>query len=180
MAELVSKRYALALFDAGRDTKKIDLFKEELDFLSNILKEQEQLMTLLSHPRINKVEKKELLDKIFKEKFSSELLNFLYILIDKRREVNILGIIEEYNKLFNDYKNIVNVVAKTAVPMEEKAKDHLSKVLGENLNKKIYLTNIIDNSIIGGVILKIENKLIDGSLKGQLESMGRSLMGVTN
>lgn len=180
MAELVSKRYALALFEAGNEMEKIDIFKDELNFLKDIFTNEDKLMEILSHPRISKKEKKSLVDKLFKEKLSQEMINFLYVLIDKRRESSILDIEKEYENLFNKHKNIVKVVAKTAVPMEDSSQKKLINVLSEKLQKKIELTNEIDKSIMGGVLLKIENKLIDGSLKGQLESIGKVIVGATN
>lgn len=179
MAELVSKRYALALFDAGLELDKIDDFKNELDFLRAVFHDEKQLMDLLSHPRIKRDDKKELINKIFKNKLSLELINFLYILIDKRRESNILDIIKRYNIFFNEYKDIVNVVAMTAVPMEENSKNNLVEVLSKKLNKTIKLSNEIDKSVIGGVLLKIEDKVIDGTLKGQLDSISKVIIGTT-
>ena len=118
-----------------------------------------------------------MVDKIFQGSLSQEVFNFMYILIDKRRESNILEIKKEYDKLYNEQKNIIKVVARTAVPMEDEAKIKLSKVLGEKLEKTIELSNQVDPSIMGGVVLRIEDKLIDGSLKGQLEDIGKALVG---
>ena len=175
MAELISKTYALALFEAGLDLGKVNEFNEELDFVKTIFVGEKKLLQILGHPKINKVEKKDLIDKLFKEKLSLEMLNFLYILIDKRREMYILDMIDQYKGLFNEHENIVKVVAMTAVPMEE-----LITVLNNRLNKKIELTNEVDSSILGGVLLKMENKIMDGTLKGQLESIGRVISGAAN
>lgn len=180
MAELVSKRYALALFEAGLDLDKIDEFNKELDFLQTVFDQEEQLLQLLSHPRIKKDEKKDLINRIFKDKLSQELVNFIYILIDKRREAHIIDIITKYKELFNEHKNIIKVVAMTAVPMEEKARNKLVEVLASKLDKTVELTNEIDSSVIGGVVLNIENKVVDGSLKGQLDSLSKILLGTNN
>lgn len=180
MAELVSKRYALALFEAGHELEKIDVFKEELTLLKGLFENEDRFLEVLSHPRINKPEKKEMVDKILKEQISGEMLNFLYILIDKKREKNILDITDEYGELYNEHKNIVKVVAKTAIPMEDKAKEKLINVLSEKLNKTIELTNQVDEDLMGGVLLQIEDRLIDGSLKGQLENIEKVIVGSAN
>lgn len=180
MAKLVANRYASALFEAGIDLEKIKQFNEELDFLQTVFSGEEKLLQILHHPKISRSEKRDLIDSLFKERLSEEIINFLYILIDKRREGYILEIVEEYRSLFNDHENIIKVVAVTAVPMEDKAKDKLSLVLKEKLKKTIELTNEIDKKLIGGVLLKVENKLIDGTVKGQLESIGRAIQGATN
>jgi F-type H+-transporting ATPase subunit delta len=180
MAKLVSSRYALALFEAGLDIGKIDEFNKELDFLKVIFEKEVKLLQILNHPRISKDEKKQLIDKIFKEKLSQEMINFLYILVDKRREGFILDIVEEYKERFNEHKNILNVVAITAIPMEKQSKDKLQVVLSNKLNKKIQLSNKVDKTIIGGVLLKVESKIIDGTVKGQLESIGQAIGGIAN
>lgn len=177
MGELVSKRYALALFEAAEELDKIDLFKDQLDFLMTVLNDQPDLMRMLNHPRIKKDEKKELIDKLFENRLSKEVINFLYILVDKRRESDVYGIIEKYEDLYNEYKNIVEVVAKTAVPMEDQAKDKLIQALEAKLEKTIHLTNEIDSLVIGGVLLEVENKVIDGTLKGQLDSISKLIIG---
>lgn len=179
MAELVSKRYALALFEAAEDLGKINDFNDELDFLRTILEDEKDLLVLLCHPRIKKNEKKDLINRIFRDKLSLELVNLMYILIDKRRESNILDIIEKYKELYNEHENIVKVVAKTAVPMEDKSQNKLAEVLGNKLNKTVKLTNEVDKSVIGGVLLKVESKIIDGTLKGQLDSISKVIIGTT-
>lgn len=180
MAKLVSNRYALALFEAGLDLGKINEFNKELDFLKAVFEKEVKFLQILNHPRISKTEKKDLIDKIFKEKLSGEIINFLYILVDKRREGFILDIIEEYKEIFNEHENILNVVAITAIPMEQQSKDKLQTVLSNKLNKKIELSNKVDKTILGGVLLHVENKIIDGTVKGQLESIGKAIGGIAN
>lgn len=179
MGELVGKTYAVALFDAASDLDKINDFNNELSFLRSVFDDEKELINLLSHPRIKKDEKKDLISRIFKGKISLELINLLYILVDKRRESYILDIVKEYKKLFNEYKNIVKVVAMTALPMEEDSKNRLVESLGKKLNKTVELTNEIDPSVIGGILLKIEDKIIDGTLKGQLDSISKVIIGTT-
>ena len=178
MAKLVSDRYASALFEAGMDLDKTKEFHEELIFLEKVFKEEKKLLDILHHPKITNAEKRDVISSIFEKNLSQEMMNFLYILIDKRREDHIIA--EEYKEFYNDYKNIVRVVAVTAVPMEDKAKNKLIETLENKLNKTIELGNEIDESLIGGVLLKLEDKLIDGSVKGQLEAMGNAIQRATN
>lgn len=180
MAELVSSRYALALFEAGLDLGKVNEFNKELDFLKAVFEKEIKLLQILTHPRIDKNEKRDLMDSLFKDRISQEMMNFLYILIDKRREGSIVDIIHRYQEIFNEHENIVKVVAITAVPMEEKFKSKLITVLSNKLNKKIELDNKVDGTILGGVLLKIANKQLDGTVKGQLESIGKVISGAIN
>ena len=180
MAKLVGNRYASALFEAGIELDKTKEFNKELEFLKEVFEGEDKLLQILHHPKISNSEKVDLIDNLFKDRISQELINFLYILIDKRREGYILEIIDEYKILFNKRENIINVTSITAVPMEESSKLKLITVLQEKLKKTINLTNEIDETIIGGVLLKVEDKLVDGTFKGQLEAMGKAIMGATN
>ncbi|MBU5427836.1 F0F1 ATP synthase subunit delta [Tissierella pigra] len=176
MAKLVSSRYALALFEAGLDMDRNNEFNKELDFLKAVFESEAKLLQIFNHPRISKSEKKSLIDNIFKGKLSEEMINFLYIIVDKRREGFILDIIEKYKEIFNEHENILNVVAITAIPMKESSKEKLKSVLSSRLNKKVELSNKVDKTVIGGVLLRVENRIIDGTVKGQLESIGKALI----
>ncbi|NLW40402.1 MAG: F0F1 ATP synthase subunit delta [Tissierellia bacterium] len=179
MAKLVGKRYALALFEAGLELNNLEKFKEDIKSITEVIEKEELLQKVLKHPKISKDEKKELLTSIFKEQVSQEILNFLYVIIDKRREGFILDISKEFVKLFNEHNNILEVTAVTAVEMDNKMKDKLITVLSNKTKKKIVLNNAIDKNIIGGVLLKVENKIIDGTIKGQLQNIEKAIKGAT-
>lgn len=171
MAKLIANRYASSLFEAGLELDKIEDFYGELESIGEVFYKEESLFQILTHPRISKGEKKSLIKDIFEKNVSKEIINFLFTIVDKRREVYLFEIIEEYKSIFNEYREIADVVAITAVPMEEDAKEKLSKALKSKLNKEVKLSNEVDKSIIGGVLLKIDEKIIDSTLKSQLKSM---------
>lgn len=171
MGKLVGNRYAISLFDAGLELDKIEEFYKEINFIGHVLNREKRLLEVLVHPRISKSEKKEIIDNIFKDKISQEIKNFFYIIIDKRREDNLLSIVDEFNLKYDEYKNIVNVEATTAIKMEDKSREKLISSLEKKMNKTIILTNKIDPSIIGGVKLRLNDKFIDNTLKTQLGNM---------
>lgn len=179
MAKLVGKRYAEALFEAGLELNKLEDFKEDMDIVTNVLKKERALEKILSHPKISKDEKKVLLSSIFKNRVSHEILNFLYVIVDKRREGFLIEISKEFEELFNEHKNILEVTAITAIDMDKKLRNKLIHVLSNKTNKTIILNNIIDRDVIGGVLLRVENKIIDGTIRGQLQSIEKTLKGAT-
>lgn len=179
MAELISIRYAESLFEAGLELDKIDSFRKELESVQDLLKKEVEIFEILKHPRITRKEKKSLIDEIFTGRLSQELINFFYVVIDRRREKYLHQIIEQFNQLYNQHMNIANVTAVTAIPMAEKPKERLASVLEERLGKKIVLSNEVDESIIGGVLLKIDNKFIDSTLASQLRVMETAIKGVS-
>lgn len=171
MAELVGKRYASSLFDVAVDLNKIDDFHSQLEFIKNIFSSEGKLLTILEHPRISRGEKRNLVEEIFKKSVSQELLNFLFIIIDKRREDSLMDIIKEYNAIFKEYKGILDVEAITAVTMGEEPKNRLKLALKSKFHKEINLSNRVDPSIIGGVLLKMNEKVIDSTLRYELKEM---------
>ncbi|NLY45609.1 MAG: F0F1 ATP synthase subunit delta [Tissierella sp.] len=171
MAKLIGNRYASSLFEVGLELGKTEDFYEELESINNLFNTEEKLFQIFIHPRISKDEKKSLVNQILKNGISKEVLNFLYIIIDKRREKNLFEIIEEYNNIYDEHNGIIDIVAVTAVGMNENAAKKLQVVLENKLSKKIRLKNELDHSIIGGVLLKMNNKVIDATLLSQLKSM---------
>lgn len=175
MAELVSKRYASALFEVAFENQTYEIVKDELNMVLQCFKSEPKLYDLLKSPLISDVEKKEVISNIFKDRVSIEVFNFLRVIIDKRREEYIESIIEEYRTLANNAKNKVDAVAITAVPMDKQDLLKLQVNLSMSSGKNIQLQNKVDPSIIGGVFVKIGDKIIDGTVKGRLSNMKEQL-----
>lgn len=175
MAELVSKRYSNALFEVAFEQGQYEAVQDELSFVTACLNEEPKLYQLLKSPLISSDEKKEILSAIFKENVSKEVFNFLRIIIDKGRESYIESIVEEYRVLANKVKNKIDAVAITAVPMNELDLKKLQVNLSMSSGKNIQLQNQVDPSVKGGVLVKIGDKVIDGTVKSRLENLKEQL-----
>ncbi len=178
MAELVGKRYAEALFEVALEMEKLEDVEEEITFVSNVFEKEDRLKTVFEHPKLSKTEKKDIVNSLFKEKLSKEVMNLLYITIDKGRERFIKDIKNSYISLSNEERGIVEASAVTAVPMSDKEISKLQDNLSKKLNKNVKLKNITDESIIGGVLIRIEDRVMDSSIKGKLEDIQKSLKNI--
>lgn len=179
MGKLIGNRYASALFEVGLELDKVEDFFKELNIIKGVFEMEDRLFQILTHPRITKSDKKSLIKDVFKDNISKEISNFLYIIIDKRRERNILEIVNRYKEIYNDHKNITNVIATTAIPMDEESKQNLKNKLEEKLNKKVEISNKVDPSIIGGVLLQMDDKIIDSTLTSQLKNMEKLVTNIS-
>lgn len=179
MGKLIGNRYASALFEVGLELDKVEDFFKELNIIKGVFEMEDRLFQILTHPRITKSDKKSLIKDVFKDNISKEISNFLYIIIDKRRERNILEIVNRYKEIYNDHKNITNVIATTAIPMDEESKQNLKNKLEEKLNKKVEISNTVDPSIIGGVLLQMDDKIIDSTLTSQLKNMEKLVTNIS-
>ncbi|QZY55524.1 F0F1 ATP synthase subunit delta [Crassaminicella profunda] len=175
MAELVERTYAQALFDIAVEENKLDVLKEEITFVLDAFSMYPDFYNLYNTPQISKDEKKKIIEEVFKEKISTEMMNFLKILLDKRRTNCLKGIAKVFKKLLNDYKNMIEGTVTTAVPLKDEEKLRIENKLSIVTGKKIKLENMVDPSIIGGVLVKIGDKVIDGSLESRLTEMQKDL-----
>ncbi|SHH22009.1 F0F1 ATP synthase subunit delta [Tepidibacter thalassicus] len=171
MAKLVASRYANALFEVGIEGDKLDILNEELKAVVDIFKENEDFLNILKAPLVSKEEKKVLVENVYKDRASLEMLNFLKVLIDKGRIGIIYEIFDEFKVLMNEKNNVLEAVAVTAVPMNEDMLKQLQEKLSKIKGKNILLKNEVDKSVLGGVLVKMGNEEIDGTLKTRLEKL---------
>jgi len=175
MAKLVSRAYSEALFEVALEENKVDLFLDEISFVTETFKLHPEFFEFFKTPLVRVDEKKKVIEGIFSDKLSKEMNNFLKIVIDKRRGHFIKQIESEYKKIVNEHKGIIDAVAITSIPLSEEDKTVLQNKLSELTGKVVKLSNDIDESVIGGVLVKIGGKVIDGTIKGRLEEMKESL-----
>ncbi|GAB6086248.1 F0F1 ATP synthase subunit delta [Alkaliphilus crotonatoxidans] len=175
MAELVGSRYASALYAVSLELNKEQIFKEELLGIIELLKAHPQFDQLLKSPQIHAQEKKDIIAKILQGRISQEVLNFLYILVDKRRQNHLQDIVQAYVAMVEEANNMVEAVAITAKPMEAAEIERLQAKLSMTSGKNITLKNEIDHKIMGGVLIQIGDKIIDGTVKNRLSQMKEQL-----
>jgi len=175
MAELVAKIYSQALFEAGKEENMLDEYLEEIKLINEVFSEYKDFFELLKTPNISINEKKNIIDETFEGKVSSEIKNFLKIILDKRRIKNIFEIIEEYEKLYNEHNGVVKADAYTTMPLDEDTLKSLEDKLSSITDKNVKLENKIDKSLIGGIKITLGDKVIDNSLKKKLWNIENSL-----
>ena len=176
MNGLVAKRYARALFEVAQENHLLDQVAADLETMIDIIQNTEGFTTFLYHPSIEKEAKKDLMEKAFGESISWVSKNFMLLLIDSGREDVLEEIYAEYSKLSNEAKGVSLVTAVTAVPLGEEEKQELVQIYGQKLKKAIQLNNVVDPTIIGGMVVKIGDRIYDGSLKRKLQLVNKSLM----
>lgn len=175
MAELVAKRYSSALFDVALEENRVDAFKEELLFITDCLREYSQLKEILASPLIQLHEKKDIVTQIFKDKVKPEILNFLYILMDKRRQSFLQEITSEFVALADASQNMLSATAITASPLKIEDLLVLQAKLSKSSGKNVHLTNQVNKDIIGGILIQMGDKVIDGTVKNRLGQLKEQL-----
>jgi len=168
----IAKRYALALIEATKD--KVDLVCNNLATIENAISENEDFKNFLLHPIISLKDKKDVVEEIFNSKVDKEVLNFLLILLEENRFNIFQTIFEVYKKEADVIKNIQRIEIVSAVEIEEKLKNKLEETINKKLNKKVILNYEEQKEIIGGLIVKFEDTVVDLSLKTKFDKLRKN------
>jgi len=172
----LSQTYAKALCDIAGEKGMLDKVETDLRQIEAVIQENPGLTNLLYHPRVPAAAKKETLNSVFGEDVDDFVKKFLLLLVDKRREMALVPIIKEYVKMANDARNIAEAEVTVAKEISEGQKQALADKLQKLTGKKIVLNIRVDEKILGGAIVRIGGKLIDGSIVRQLKTLKSDIL----
>ena len=171
----LSRRYARALFSLGREDGSFDQYGKELGEFTDFYRENRDFEQVITNPVFAVEDRKRILKVVLdKSGFSSLVKNFLNLLLDKNRIGAIEAITEHYQSLTDEASNIAHAEIVTARPLKEETLDNVVKSLAGLTSKDIKPDVKEDPDIIGGVIVKIGDLVLDGSIKAQLEGLKES------
>lgn len=176
LADQLALKYAQAIYELANEQGIAQQTQEQLQLVTITVAEHDDLSMLMYSPLVPATAKKDTLVKIFGEDLTLNVRNFLLLLIDKRRETILPAIVVEYRKLMNQANNILEALVTTAKPLTDEQNQALAQKLSAITKKNMILTHHIDQSIIGGVIIRIGDKLIDGSVVRRLNSLKDALL----
>ncbi|HZG17134.1 MAG TPA: F0F1 ATP synthase subunit delta [Candidatus Bathyarchaeia archaeon] len=175
MSAGVAKRYARALYEVAKERGLIDQIETEVNSVVEAVNGNADLEKLLMHPHIAADAKKELVKDLFQAHLSEETLNFLYILVENGRESDLATIAYSYIQLANEERGIADAIVTTAKALSTEEQAQIAEQFGKVLNKKLRIQTVVDPSILGGVVVKIGDRLYDGSIKSKLEHFAHQL-----
>ena len=179
MAKLISKTYGDALFELAVEKDKVDVLLEEIEQLKEVLSENEDFGRLMNHPKIIKEEKVQVAKDVFSGRISDELLGFLTIIITKDRYRDIDAILDYFIAEVKRYKGIGIATVTTAVPLkEEQCKKIEQKLLDTTQFTKMEMHYQLDESLIGGMVVRIGDRVVDSSIKTKLSELQKELLKV--
>jgi F-type H+-transporting ATPase subunit delta len=168
MSQIVANRYAKALFEVAEERGAIDAVEAQLNAVANTLTGNEDLRVILTHPQVSGGNKKALVEKLFANTTGTEVMNLLRMLIDRKRESIIGDVLEAFTHMADLKRGILDVTVTTAVPLNEEEESDLSARLSRVLGKKLRMHVKVKSEIIGGILLRIGDKVYDGTIAGKL------------
>ena len=171
----LATKYARAIFELAQEENKLDDYDKDLTLVREDVFTVPEAVNFFKNPLVPHNAKKDLLTKAFKGEVSDNVMNFLMLLTDKSR----IGIFNEIYEIFSGLKNeaqgILIADVTTAFPLTKQQETKLGMKLAEVTRKKIKIRRHEDKSILGGVIVRVGDKRIDGSAAGRLQALKGSL-----
>lgn len=173
MATTVARRYAQAVFEIARDSKSFDAWERDLGILNAVMSDP-VTSAFLESPKNAFAEKRALLDKAM-EQASPEAQRLTEMLLERRRLSSVPEIFEHYQSLLLDEKGIVIADVTTAVALDSAGEAMIQKQLSMLLGKDVEIRSQVDPALIGGMVARIGDNLIDGSVSNQLRRLHERL-----
>lgn len=169
-------RYAIAFVELAKESK-LDLYslRNETNVLTQIFKKELRLTRFLSLNSIKLESKYEVIDNVFKD-FNHLLINFIKLIVSKNRSAFIYDILKETLKELDSYLTIEKGVVYSSTKLSEENLNKLKKALEKKINKTLDLTNVVDESIIGGFKICLENSIYDSTINTRLNKLKETLL----
>lgn len=177
MAELtIDTTYGSALLQAAQETDKKNLILDEAQQVLDIFEQEPDLYAVINYPAISAEEKKELLRNLFENRICEELLNFLYVLIDKGRTRHFSRIIKVYKDMISREEGYAYGTIFSVKPLKEEQLEKFETETSRLLRYKVKLENELDPRLIGGVKILVDGRMIDASVKKRFEELENELI----
>lgn len=174
--EAVEKRYASALFELAKEYGQLDEIEKEVRTVKEVFEENEPFQKLLKSPKLTIEKKQEILKNIFSG-LSTFTLNLLLLLIERHRDELVTGVCHAFIERINDERGIADALVYSARPLSADESKAISEVFARKVGKQsLNIENIVDDSLLAGLKIRIGNSIFDSSLHGKLERLEKTLI----
>ena len=179
MAKLVSSTYSQALFETGIEDGTLENLYEEAGVVLTVLEENPDFSRLMNHPKILREEKEQIVESVFKGRLSDEFTGFLKIIVANRRYGDIDSIIADFVRKVKEYKKIGVAYVTTPLELSEAQKEAVKqKLLDTTGYVSMEMNYQLDESLIGGMVIRIGDRVVDSSIKTKLEELKKELSSI--
>ncbi|MEY8391057.1 ATP synthase F1 subunit delta [Lachnospiraceae bacterium] len=176
MAKLVSKTYGDALFELAVESGQMDEMLEEARGIQRILHDNDELSKLMNHPKIVKEEKIEILEQIFKGRVRDEITGLMRMLVSKSHYGEMESVFTYFIDQVKEYKNIGTAYVTVPMPLIDSQKEQVKKKLLETTKYVEFEMHYdVDEGLIGGMVIRIGDRVIDSSVRSRLVALTREL-----
>jgi F-type H+-transporting ATPase subunit delta len=165
------KGYAEGLFNVVQAEGDLERVEDELYRFGKLLESNHELKQALAEPKVERSQRVKVLEELLGDKVSPHTLGLVTFVVAQERGRQLPQILEELSELAAEARSSVVAEVRSATPLDDRQQKALAKALGEATGKKVEIKVLVDPSIIGGIVAKIGDTVIDGSVKSRLEQL---------
>ncbi len=170
--EELARVYGRSLFEAALDNGRLDELREQLGQFADALDENRGLAVFFFSPYFSTEEKRDALDRLLTGA-DPLFVNFLMLLIEKHRMPVIFRIRHEYERLWEEENRLLPVEITSAIELDRATTENLGRTIGERSGRRVNLAAHVDPEIIGGIVVRVGNSILDASIRNRLEQLRR-------
>lgn len=172
----ISVRYSKALFESAVEKKVLDRVYQDMIFILEVCSMSE-MKDFLENPVVRPSKKAEILRKVFEGSLNDLTASLIKLVVNKGREAFLPGIARVFISQTKEYRGITESVLTTAVKIDERIRKQIIELITGIFKTKVELKEIVDKDIIGGFVLRVEDNLMDASVKAKLRKIEKELLG---
>ena len=172
--EEIARVYAEALFEVAKERGKLDQIRDQLGQLVDVLARDRDLQVFFFSPYFSSGEKREGLERAISGA-EPELINFLELLIDKHRMPVIFRLRTRFDELWAEENKLLEVTLTSAVELDPEIVNRVGGEIERQTGRKIELESAVDDGILGGLVLRVGNMVLDASLRNKLEKLRKQV-----
>jgi F-type H+-transporting ATPase subunit delta len=172
--EEIAQVYARSLFEVAKEHDKLDVVRDQLGEIADAVAEQHDLQVFFFSPYFSTDEKVDGLKRAL-EDADEAVVNFLELLIEKHRMPALFRIRREFEALWEEENRLLPVQVTSAIELDESTVRQIGDAIGEQTGRRIELTSEVDPDILGGIVLRVGNSILDASIRNRLEKLRKQV-----
>jgi F-type H+-transporting ATPase subunit delta len=172
--EEIAQVYARSLFEVAQEKDNLDTVREQLGQFADALNDNHELSVFFFSPYFSTEEKKDGLGKAL-DGADEAILNFLELLVEKHRMPAIHRIRREFDHLWEEANKLLPVSITSAVELDPSTVENIGTSIGESTGRKVELTSIVEPDILGGLVVRVGNSILDASIRNRLEQLRKQV-----
>ena len=174
----INVRYAKALFQLAVEKGIVDEIKQDIDLIFETFQEVDNFNILIEHPVIKASKKAQILSDLFEKKVHQYTLSFLHLIVKNKRENHIKNICIDFIDLYTKHKGIKRAVLTTAFNLSRTQEAKVKRSIEKAFSSTIDLNTVVDKSLIGGLIIQVDEKQLDLSVSRQIKELRSDFMKI--
>ncbi len=175
----ISVRYAKAIFSFALEKNILDDVKSDITLIFDVCQQASDFIILIESPIVTTSKKQEIAQEIFKNKINASTLSFINLVFANKREIYLKNIARNFLNIYRKYKGIKQVIFTSAYQINDELRQNISESIKKNFNTEFELSEVVNEELIGGFVLRIDDQQYDTSISRKLNKLRRDLINIS-